>query len=133
MASLHIKLTKDILTVLKWINVREVPVIDLEAKNKEELLEETLYQRSPFGGEFVYEDIAGILGYQEYAIPETIEDPDGIKYEDSKMEYMKEIYIYIVEHFTEIEEIVHQFATSGVKCGNYKAPRSLHIWEFIGE
>lgn len=84
-----------------------------------------------FGGTYLYEDMALILGYQDKAIPETIENPMGVRYEEEYERKMEEYDGFILENLVFLEEILHQFIDKGgIKPGIYTAIDYNRIWEY---
>ena len=86
-----------------------------------------------FGGTYIFEDMANILGLQDKVIPESIEDPKGCVYEPKTQEYLEELDAYILDNFVFLMEILHQFCDVGVKPGIYTAKDSCRIWKYEGE
>lgn len=83
-----------------------------------------------YGGGFVYQDIANILGWRDHMIPGTEEDVEGPMYDEETQSRMEEIDGFIHDHFTEILEIVMQFsAQGGIKPGKYVCDDSIRIWK----
>lgn len=82
-----------------------------------------------FGGTYLYEDMALILGYMDKVIPGTMEDADGPKFDDETLEHLNELDSFIVENLQNIEDILHQFCTEGIQPGvTYWCNPSEHIW-----
>lgn len=82
-----------------------------------------------FGGTFLYEDMALILGYMDKVIPGTMEDADGPKFDDETLAHLNELDSYIVENIQHIEDILHQFCTEGIQEGvTYWCNPSEGIW-----
>lgn len=70
-----------------------------------------------WGGTYIWEQIAFILGIHDHAYPETLEDPTGPKFPPEDMERMRDLDSFMVEHLQHIEEILHQFCTEGIQPG----------------
>jgi hypothetical protein len=82
-----------------------------------------------FGGTYLYEDMALILGYMDKVIPGTMEDADGPKFDDETLEHLNELDSFIVENLQNIEDILHQFCTEGIQVGvTYWCNPSECIW-----
>lgn len=82
-----------------------------------------------FGGTYLYEDMALILGYMDKVIPGTMEDADGPKFDDETLNHLNELDSFIVENLQNIEDILHQFCTEGIQVGvTYWCNPSEGIW-----
>lgn len=86
-----------------------------------------------FGGTYIWEDMANILGLQDKVIPETLEDPKGCVYEPETQEYLEKLDVFILDNFVFLMEIVHQFLDKGIKPGIYTATDNCRIWKYEGE
>lgn len=86
-----------------------------------------LYQL--YGGTYLYEQMAYILGKTENVIPETLEDPLGPSYDEETMKHFIELDSFIREHISDIFEILLQFCTEGIQPGvEYWCYDNEHIW-----
>lgn len=84
-----------------------------------------------WGGTYIYEDIAAILGWNDKIIPETLESPMGARYEEEYEKKMEEYDSFILDNMVFLEEILHQFIDKGgVKPGIYTAIDYNRIWEY---
>lgn len=81
----------------------------------------------------IWEDMAAILGYQDKVIAESREDPMGAICEKETQEHLEELDAFFVEHITDMEEILHQFCTEGIKPGKYTCLDNVHLWKYEGE
>lgn len=82
-----------------------------------------------FGGTYLYEDMAYILGLMDKVKPETIEDPDGPKFDDETMEHLQELDSFIIDNFQHIEDILHQFCTEGIQPNvTYWCSQNEGVW-----
>ena len=70
-----------------------------------------------FGGTYLYEDMAFILGLMDKVIPGTMEDADGPKFDEETLSHLVELDSFIIENFQHIEDILHQFCAEGIKPG----------------
>lgn len=135
MAILKIKLTDDILKLVSNIRFQEVPspMVDDWEHEKRERIDYSIDFNSLYGGSYVFEDIAYILGRYDEHIPGTEEDPLGVQFPKELEDYMWEIHTYITEHIDAIEELVHQFcAKGGLKPGIYQCKSNFRMWEYKG-
>lgn len=85
---------------------------------------------SLWGGTYLYEQMAFILGYQDKVIFETIESPMGARYEDEIQKHLEELDSFFVEHIADIEDILHQFCDIGIKPGKYTCLDNVRIWNY---
>ena len=82
-----------------------------------------------WGGTYIYEDIAYIIGKMDHVLEETLEDPDGPKFDDETTQYMDELASFIIDNLVNIEEILHQFCTEGIQEGVvYTCKPNEHLW-----
>ena len=72
---------------------------------------------SLYGGTYLYEDMALILGKQDHIIKGTEEDPEGALYDKETMEYLKELDTFITNHLKDIFDIMLRFCDEGIKVG----------------
>lgn len=70
-----------------------------------------------WGGTYIWEQMAYILGIQDHVIKGTEEDPTGPKYPDEDMEHMKELDMFILTHLEHIFQLLLQFCTEGIQPG----------------
>lgn len=84
-----------------------------------------------WGGTYLLEQMSLILGYQDKVIPETLENPMGVRFEKEYEDKMFEYDAFILENFVFLEEILHQFVDKGgIKPGIYTAVDYNRIWEY---
>lgn len=82
-----------------------------------------------WGGTYIYEDIAYIIGKMDKVIEGTLEDPDGPKFDEETTAYMDELASFIIDNLQNIEEILHQFCTVGIEAGvYYTCNPAQHLW-----
>lgn len=86
-----------------------------------------------YGGNHLAEDMARILGYYDKVIPETMESPMGPRFPEEIENHLIELDEYIVSNLTNIEEILHQHCSEGIKAGKYTSLDRTHIWKYVGE
>ena len=53
--------------------------------------------------------------------------------EKETQEHLEELDAFFVEHITDMEEILHQFCTEGIKPGKYTCLDNVHLWKYEGE
>ena len=70
-----------------------------------------------WGGTYIWEQMAYILGIHDHVIKGTEEDPTGPKYPDEDMEHMKELDMFILTHLEHIFQLLLQFCTEGIQPG----------------
>ena len=133
MAILTIKLTDDILRLVSNIRFQEVPEPPKDGDTREQINYAIDYA-SLYGGTYVFEDIAYILGRYDEHIPGTEEDPLGVQFPREFEDYMWEIHTYITDNLDAIEELVHQYCNKGgLKPGIYQCKSHFRMWEYKGE
>ena len=85
-----------------------------------------------FGGTYVLEDVALIIGKWGDFIPGTEFDPEGRRYPAELEEYMYDLYEYIVDNMVFIESLVHTYACNGgLTAGTYKCVDCQLDWTKI--
>ena len=84
-----------------------------------------------YGGTYIWEDMAIILGKLDRAIPGTENDPDGRKFPRELMEHFKELDEFILNNLSNIDNILHQFAEEGLKPGVYETIDYEQFWTKI--
>ena len=135
MARISVILNEDHLKLIKNLRFSKLDVYD----NKDcirEVLDRKYYgidTYSLYGGTFLYEDMACILGVHDQVYKETLEDFDGPKYPKELMDRFIDLDEYITEHLSDIEEILHQFCDVGLKVGKYSCRDNEHIWRYVGQ
>ena len=86
-----------------------------------------------FGGTYVLEDVALIIGKWGDFIPGTEYEPTGRRYPEELEEYMYGLYEYIVENLVFIESLIHTYACKGgLQCGTYKCIDYELDWQYLG-
>lgn len=147
MARINLSFTKDDITLIRAFNIESF---------KMDRFGVDAY--SLWGGTYIWEQMAYILGYADCVDPDTVEDPMGAQYREDVYihvgedgnevhtfdkeeaekngwehlrlrEYLKERADYLCSHLRDIEEIVHQFCFEGVKSGvTYTCQDYQRIW-----
>lgn len=86
---------------------------------------------SLYGGNFLLEDVALILGKYDDRIEGTQNNWQGPSFPDEVEEYLLETHHMVYDNLSNIEEILHQFAgKGGLKPGVYECKPYEHIWAF---
>ena len=89
-------------------------------------------QWSLFGGTYVLEDVAMIIGKFDKVIPESIEEPTGCRFPPELEEYMYGLYNYIYDNMEYIISLVLFYSTrGGLTPGTYKCINNIKNWEKI--
>lgn len=82
-----------------------------------------------FGGTFVMEDVALILGHFNDFIPGTEDSSMGRQYPKELEDHWWELYLYIVNNMTDIFKIVLQYLDEGgLTPGEYVFDRKNYCW-----
>ena len=125
-----IKLTEDILQLISHIHFEEMP----DLRGERYPLTWGINFFSLYGGSFVFEDVAYILGRYDEHIPGTEEDAMGPRFDKEFEDYMWEIHSYVVENIRYIEDLVHYYCNKGgLKVGTYKCHSNSMDWTYLGE
>lgn len=85
---------------------------------------------NPYGGSYIMENIAMILGNWDKAIEGTEKDYDGRKFGLELEQEMLKLHVYIIDNFEYILSIMVQYLSEGVKPGTYTAKNNQLIWEY---
>lgn len=70
-----------------------------------------------WGGTYIWEQMAYILGIHDHVIKGTEEDPTGPKYPEEDMEHMKDLDVFIIGNLDNIFTLLIQFCTEGIQPG----------------
>lgn len=131
MAKLVLNITEDHIKLIKFIKFQKLNVSEIGKKvskyETDKFYGVDVYDL--YGGTFLYEQMAYILGYTDKVIPGTEEDVTGPKYPDEVIDYFNDLDGFIVEHIVDIYEILCQFCEVGIKPGKYVCKDYQHIWK----
>ena len=84
---------------------------------------------SLYGGNFLLEDLAFILGKYNKRIEGTENNWQGPLFPEEVEQYLLETHYSVYDNLSDIEEILHQFAgKGGLKPGVYECKPYEHIW-----
>ena len=115
MAIKKLEITKDRLALISALNPQ---MIDGGVK---------LDEKSFWGGTYLYEDLALILGFYDEQIKGTEGDFEGRRYSEEKEKYMLELYDWFKENIYYILSLTMQYANKGglkerttYKCIDYQ-------------
>ena len=87
-------------------------------------------QWNMFGGTYVMEDVALILGHYGDFIPGTEDSPMGKQYPKEMEDHFWELYLYILNNITDIFSLMFQFIDNGgLTPGEYKFDKKTYKWE----
>ena len=127
MAKLTITLTEDMLKLISCIQFTE---LDGSALIDNDLSEYGFDLKCLYGCDVTFENISYILGRYNEHIQGTEERLCGAQFPPEVEDYFWATHSYIIEHFREIEEIIHQFVTKGgISVGTYTCNGYDRIWE----
>ena len=85
---------------------------------------------NPYGGDYLMEDLAMMLGYWDKAVEGTEKDYNGRKFGLDNEQEMIEVHNYLMERMTFILSILIQFATEVIKPGIYTSLDYNIFWEY---
>lgn len=123
-------LEKDRIKVLKEVN--DDILNDINNLNPHEHIGWCIDKYNLFGGTYVLEDVALIIGKWGDFIPGTEYEPTGRRYSPEDEEYMYGLYEYIVDNMVFIESLVHTYAVKGgLTAGTYKCVDYQLDWEKV--
>lgn len=118
MAFKKITLNEDHLKLISGIKVES---FIFDGKTENERFGWGIDQYSLFGGTYVMEDIALILGQWDKQIKGTEESPLGRQFPKELEDYWWELYRYIYENMEYILDLVFTYVTKGgLTVGTYK-------------
>lgn len=122
MAKIKIKITEDHLKLIKRFTVERMNDIHVGF--------DTI---NPYGGDYLMEDLAMILGYWDKVTEGTELDYDGRKFGLENEIEMTNIHSYLMDNFVYIMSIIIQFVVEGVKPGLYTSIDYNINWTFTPE
>lgn len=128
MAKIKIEITEDMIKLISNIRFQQME----ETSNPEESPDKfyiDLY--SLYGGNFLLEDLAFILGKYDERIEGTENNWQGPVFPKEVEDYLFNTHFAVYKNLSNIEEILHQFAgKGGIKPGIYECKPYEHIWAF---
>lgn len=83
---------------------------------------------NPYGGDYLFEDLALILGYWDKHTKGTENDFDGRKYGLDVENKMLELHTYIMDNIDYIISIIWQNLEQGIKPGIYTTNSNKNEW-----
>lgn len=118
---------------LKLISAIRFEAFDFDTETRNGRMGWGIDQYNMFGGTYVLEDVALIIGKYDQYIKGTEEDPMGRQYPKELEDYMWELYRYIWDNMEYIIDLVFTFVSKGgLKPGDYKYTQNLKEWEYLG-
>ena len=89
---------------------------------------------SPFGGDYVNQDMAILLGYGNRIIPETIGNAVGPVYDEETQGYLNKLAEDFDAHMADYFELMQQYCDKGgIKPGVYSRTTHKINWEYEGD
>lgn len=104
MAKIKITFSEDHISLIKNLNFKEI--------NDSKCCIDTY---DLWGGTFIYEQMALILGKMDKMYPGSDCDPLGPNFDDETLEYFNKLDSFIVEHLKDIIDILLQFCNEGIQ------------------
>lgn len=127
MAKIEIKLTEEHLALISNIHFEKVP----EISEKKPYIFWGIDFNSLYGGSYLFEDIAYILGCYDQIVKGSEEDAMGPHFPEELENHMYELHCYIVENIGYIENLVHFYSNKGgLKPGKYTCKDYELIWKY---
>jgi hypothetical protein len=128
MATVKLTLTKDMLALIANIRFTKLPNMNSE----KEYLNWGIDFNSIYGGSFLLEDIAYIIGRYDEHIEGTEYNAMGPEFPDELHNYMLDLHETILKNLPYIEDLVHQFSIKGgLTEGTYKCKDYARIWSRV--
>lgn len=122
-------ITEDMLLLIK--NIKFEPFVFESTEKENGRFGWGIDQYSLFGGSYVMEDIALILGKFDEYIKGTEENPMGRQYPEELEKHMWDLYEYIYTNMTDIIRLVFQFSNEGgLSEGTYRL-NDNDLWEKV--
>ena len=85
-----------------------------------------------FGGTYVMEDVALILGHYDEFIPGTEESPMGKQYPKELEDHWWDLYLYIVTNIIDIFHLIFEYIDKGgITAGEYRFDNRDYCWKKI--
>lgn len=127
MAIKKLNLTEDIISLIQNIKFE---TFDINDRQEDHHFGWGIDQYSLFGGTFVMEDIALILGKFDQYVPGTEESPMGRQYPKVLEDYWWELYDYIWVNMEYIISLVlWSVKNGGLTPGTYKCIDTIKDWK----
>lgn len=120
MALIKLKLTEEHLKLIKNFKIQDLDDYNI-----------SIDKINPYGGNFILEDMAYILGLYDKRIPNTDYDYNGPKFPEDVTKHMVELHYYIVDNLYNIENLIHQFIGEKIEPGTYKSIDREQYWSKI--
>lgn len=112
---------------LKEEHIKLIKNLKFDLKRDKDL---TLDIYDPYGGNFLMEDLALILGKWDKAVKNTELDYDGRKFGLETETEMLELHSYIIENIEYIIDLILNFIDTGLKPGVYTAITNVLEWKY---
>lgn len=119
MSKIKIKLNEDHIKLIKHFKI--------EKFNDSSVGIDTI---NPYGGCYIYEDLAMILGYWDKSVEGTENDYDGRKFGLENEKLMIEPHVYLMSNIDYVLSIIFTFFNEGVKVGTYTCTDTLMDWKY---
>lgn len=122
-------ITEDMLLLIK--NIKFEPFVFESTEKENGRFGWGIDQYSLFGGSYVMEDIALILGKFDEYIKGTEENPMGRQYPEELEKHMWDLYEYIYTNMTDIIRLVFQFSNEGGLSEGIYRLNDNDLWEKV--
>ena len=137
-------ITEDMIKLISCLNFQEFPEFDknLGFEEYSNLNEKAMYKKgrnqyvyygfdlnSLYGGNFVLEDVARILGVYDKHLENTEELSSGPRFPKEIEDYLLETHFAVFDNLVYIEQILHQFCwKGGITPGTYECRENEFYW-----
>lgn len=119
---------------LKLISAMKFEAFEFDSESRNGRIGWGLDQWNLFGGTYVLEDVALVIGKFDEYIKGTEENPMGRQFPQELEDYMWGLYRYIWDNMEYIIDLILYYVTrGGLKPGTYKYTQNLKQWEYLGE
>ena len=124
---ISVTITEDMIKLISCLNFQEFgPISDEDTR---QYVRYGLDLNSLYGGNFVLEDTARILGKYDQMLANTMESPEGPRFPKEVEDYLLGVHFSVYNNIVYIEQILHQFCwKGGITPGTYECKENEYFW-----